>query len=178
MGDNKETKSRIGTENENNRVPMKSLIVLYSYHHLNTEKIAKVFAGVLDADIKLPKDFNHEEIGNYDIIGFGSGIYSSKHHESLIELADELPQVNNKKVFIFSTGGMTGKSKAAKDHSILRQKLQAKGYIILNEFQCKGFNTNRLKLFGGINKGRPNTDDLKHAEDFAKNLVFCCSKNS
>jgi hypothetical protein len=27
-----------------------------------------------------------------------------------------------------------------------------------------------LKLFGGLNKGRPNAEDLKHAEEFAQNL--------
>lgn len=46
-----------------------------------------------------------------------------------------------------------------------------KGYTIVDEFMCPGFNTNSfLKLFGGINKGRPNAEDLKHAETFAKNL--------
>jgi len=31
-----------------NPMPMKSLLVLFSYHHKNTEKIANVFATVLD----------------------------------------------------------------------------------------------------------------------------------
>jgi hypothetical protein len=38
---------------------------------------------------------------------------------------------------------------------------------------CAGFNTNKfLKYFGGINKGRPNVQDLKIAEDFASKLPF------
>ena len=61
---------------------MKSLLVLYSYHHHNTEKIAKVFAKVLDAEIKTPQEIKPEELQDYDLIGFGSGIYSAKHHES------------------------------------------------------------------------------------------------
>ena len=72
---------------------MKSLLVLYSYHHNNTEKIANVFAEVLDAHIKTPKQINPEELQEYDLIGFGSGIYGAKHHELLLELADKLPQV-------------------------------------------------------------------------------------
>jgi flavodoxin len=148
-----------------------SLLILYSYHHQNTEKIAKVFAKVLDAQIKTPQQIKHKELLDYDLIGFGSGIYSAKHHESLLDLADKIPQVNNRKAFIFSTSGITGEDKAAKDHSKLRKKLQSKGYIIVDEFQCKGFNTNSfLKLFGGINKGKPNAEDLKHAEEFAQNL--------
>lgn len=37
-----------------------------------------------------------------------------------------------------------------KNHSMLREKLQSKGYMIVDEFSCAGFNTNSfLKLFGG-----------------------------
>jgi len=150
---------------------MKSLLVLYSYHHHNTEKIAKVFAKVLDAEIKTPQEIKLEELQEYDMIGFGSGIYSAKHDESLLELADKLPQVTDKKVFLFSTAGITGKSKASKDHATLREKLESKGYVIVDEFQCKGFNTNSfLRLFGGMNKGRPNAEDLKHAKEFAQKI--------
>jgi flavodoxin len=149
----------------------KSILVLYSYHHNNTEKIAKAISKVLDAEIKTPDQIDPEELQDYDIIGFGSGIYSAKNHESLLKLADELPEVNNKNTFLFSTAGITGKSKVTKDHSKLREKLESKGYKIVDEFQCKGFNTNSfLRLFGGMNKGRPNAKDLKDAEDFAKNL--------
>lgn len=152
-------------------LPMKSLLVLFSYHHNNTEKIANVFAKFLDAQIKTPQQINPEELQEYNLIGFGSGIYSAKHHKVLLDLADKLPQVTNRKSFIFSTSAIMGESKVAKDHSTLREKLQSKGYLIVDEFSCKGFNTNSfLKLFGGMNKGRPNTEDLKHAEEFAQNL--------
>lgn len=150
---------------------MKSLIVLYSYHHHNTEKIAKVFAKVLGAQIKWPDEINPEELQEYDLVGFGSGIYSAKHHESLLDLADELLGVNNKNVFLFSTAGITGESKKLKDHAIIREKLESKGYVVVDEFQCKGFNTNSfLRIFGGMNKGRPNAEDLMNAEEFALNL--------
>ena len=150
---------------------MKSLLVLYSYHHQNTEKIANVFAKVLDAQIKTPQQINPEDLQDYNLIGFGSGIYGAKHHESLLDLVDTLPQDTNRKAFIFSTSAITGKAKVAEDHSLLREKLQSKGYMIVDEFACKGFNTNSfMKYFGGMNKGRPNADDLKHAEEFAQNL--------
>ena len=151
---------------------MKSLLVLYSYHHNNTEKIAHVFAKVLDAQIKTPQQTNPEELQEYGLIGFGSGIYGEKHHESLLDLTDALPKVTNKKAFIFSTSAIMGKAKVAKDHSLLREKLQSKGYVIVDEFACKGFNTNSfLKYFKGMNKGIPNAEDLKHAEEFAQNLM-------
>jgi len=153
------------------KLPLKTLLVLYSYHHQNTAKIAEVFAKVLEAPIKTPVQIRPAELPEYRLIGFGSGIYSAKHHQTLLDLADTLPLVTNQKAFIFSTSALVGKAKVAQDHAALRQKLEAKGYIIVAEFSCKGFNTNSfLKFFGGMNKGRPNAEDLKHAAEFAQSL--------
>jgi flavodoxin len=148
---------------------MKSLLVLMSIHHKNTEKIANVFAKVLGAQIETPQQIDPEELQEYSLVGFGSGIYDGKHHKFLLDLADKLPQVTNRKAFIFSTCSI--ESEVAENHSPLREKLQSKGYTIVGEFGCPGFNTNSFtSLFGGINKGRPNAEDLKHAEEFAQNL--------
>lgn len=153
----------------------KFLLVLYSYHHHNTEKIAKVFAEVLGAEIKTPKQIIPENIQDYDLVGFGSGIYGFKHHKTILNLADRLPQVEGKKAFIFSTSGArmgSGMVKiTSKFHDELREKLLSKGYIIVDEFNCKCFNTNGpLKFVGGLNRGRPNARDLKNAEEFAWNI--------
>jgi len=73
--------------------------------------------------------------------------------ESLLDLADKLPQVRNKKAFIFSSCGVpafaANRKLFEKNHSSLREKLQSKGYTVIGEFSCAGFNTNSfLKLFG------------------------------
>jgi len=160
---------------------MKSLIVVYSYHHNNTQKVAQVIAKVLDAKVKSPQQTNPEELNQHDLVGFGAGIDGGKHYRELLDFADALPQVTEKKAFIFSTCGAPMKfmeldkteftKYVAKNHSSLKEKLQPKGYMIVDEFSCAGFNTNSFnKLFGGINKGRPNAEDLKHAEEFAQNL--------
>jgi flavodoxin len=150
---------------------VKSLIVVHSYHHNNTQKLAQAMAKVLDAQVKSPQETSSDELKEYDLVGFGAGIDSGKHYRELLDFADALPQVTDKKAFIFSTSGVTGEKKLAKDHLALREKLQSKGYLIVDEFQCKGFNTNSfLKYFGGINKGRPNSEDLKRAEAFAEKL--------
>ncbi len=158
---------------------MKSLIVVFSYHHMNTQKVADVFAKVLDAQIKTPQQISPEELQQFDLVGFGSGIYAGKNDQSLLDFVDKLPQVTYKKAFLFSTSGMpigiSGQNRleeyTSKCHTTLREKLQSKGYTVVDEFSCAGFNTNKfLKWFGGINKGRPNTEDLKHAEVFAEKL--------
>ncbi|MBD3406917.1 MAG: flavodoxin [Candidatus Lokiarchaeota archaeon] len=150
---------------------VRCLIIVYSFHHKNTEKIAKRIASVLNAEVTTPQVMNPEELQDYDLIGWGSGIYSARHHESLIDLAEQIPVVNGGNTFLFSTGAMTSKKKMNNDHALLREKLEEKGYTIIDEFQCKGFNTNSfMRFFGGMNKGRPNEEDLSNAEKFARTL--------
>ncbi len=157
-------------------LPKGSLLVLFSYHQNNTEKIANVIAKVLDAPIRTPQQIKPEELREYDLIGFGSGIYDGKNHRSLLDLADKLPPVTNGKAFIFSTNGTPGNfgsspEMVAKNHLLLREKLASRGYTMMDDFSCPGHNTNSfLKLFGGINKGRPNADDLEHAKVFAQKM--------
>lgn len=150
----------------------KVLIILSSYHHKNTDAVAKAMAEVLDAQIVAPGDLDLGELQAYGLIGFGSGIYHAKHHQAILDLADKLPEVGKGRAFIFSTYGAPAiamtEGLVAKNHASLREKLQSKGYTIADEFSCQGLNTNAfLKVFGGINKGRPNADDLDNARAFA-----------
>lgn len=155
--------------------PIRALLVVFSYHHKNTEKIARALAQVLDAQVRTPREVSPEELQTYDLVGFGSGIYSEQHHESLLDLADRLPKGANRKAFLFSTCGPPeiGMSQEyiARCHSRLRDKLQSRGYVIIGDFCCLGWNTmSFLRFFGGINKGRPDAQDLKRAEEFASKL--------
>ena len=151
------------------------LVVLFSYFHHNTEKIAKVIAEVVGAQILKPQDIDPLELSRYKLLGFGSGIYDYKQHKSLFDLADRLPQANDQKVFLFSTCGVpalfTNEKMFRDNHAPLRDILESKDYEVVGEFGCAGFNTNSfLKYFGGINKGRPNTRDLTNAKEFALGL--------
>ena len=138
---------------------------------MNTEKVAKVFAQILDAQIKTPQQADPQELKQYDLVGFGAGIDSAKHYKPLLDFADKLPQTESKNVFIFSTAALSNDKKRGKDHVALREKLESKGYNVVDEFQCKGFNTNSfMRFLGGMNRGRPNAKDLKNAETFALNL--------
>lgn len=158
---------------------VKVLLVVYSYHHMNTWKLASVFASVLGAQVKTPQQIDPGELGGYDLIGFGSGVDSGRHYQELLDLADQLPPAAGKKAFVFSTNGAPAalfdekmsQEQMAKNHRLIKEKLHAKGYTIVGEFSCPGFNTNLfLKHLGGLNKGRPNAEDLKHAEAFARSL--------
>ena len=150
---------------------MKALIIYISVHHGNTEKVAKVMANILDTTLLQVKQADANMLEQYDLIGFGSGIYFGKHHESLLDFVDKLPVLTNKKAFIFSTSGLRKIPVVHNFDKPLMKKLQRKGFDIIGEFSCRGLDTYRAtKLVGGVNKGRPNADDLRQAEDFATGL--------
>jgi flavodoxin len=155
---------------------LRSLVVVFSYHHNNTEKIANAVAKVLGAEVKSPRQVTPEEIAEYDLVGFGSGIYHATFDSSVLELADRLPHAAGKKVFLFSTYGapavFVGGKFVANNHTQIREKLQAKGYTVIGEFGCAGWNTNSIYRFlGGLNKGKPDAGDLRNAEAFARDMM-------
>lgn len=147
---------------------MKAIILYHSYHHGNTEKIAKVIARVFDTQPVRFDDLGGRSLQDYDVIGFGSGIYLGGHHKPMVKYVAGLPELK-KKVFIFSTAGFP-LMKAAY-HLDLRLKLWDKGAKVLGEFSCRGFDTyGPYKLIGGLNKGRPNKEDLENAKEFGKRM--------
>jgi len=147
---------------------MKTLIICESVHHGNTKKIADAMAAVLNAEIKKPAEIDVGKLGEYDLIGFGSGIYMGRMHKNLLKLVDSLLKLE-RNAFIFSTAGSDGEN--MKYHKALKEKLASKGFKVLDEFACRGFDTfGPLVLVGGLNKGKPDEKDLGSAREFAARL--------
>lgn len=146
---------------------MKTLIIYSSIHHGNTKKIAEVMAQELGAELLNINDKKPVSIDQYDLIGFGSGIYYGKFHSKLYELIEQL-NLNGKNVFIFYTSGLKNK----KFSESLYKLLISKEAVVKDTFSCKGYDTfGPLKIIGGISKGHPNEKDLENAKKFAKNLL-------
>lgn len=152
---------------------MKSLIIVYSYHHNNTYKIAQAMAEAIDAEIKTTEQAKNINLNEYDLVGFGAGIDSGMHYKELLDFAIDIHSNKpNKKSFVFSTAGVYTQKKMIKDHSKLNNILNDKGFTNLGDFSCLGFNTNVfLKYFGGLNKEHPNNNDINNAKRFASSLL-------
>ncbi len=151
---------------------MNSLIVCRSIHHGNTKKVASAIAEVLQAEVVSPKDVSYGQLREYDLIGFGSGVYFSRLHRSIGEFVDEMPVMEGGKAFLFFTHGLDHLYWARLGRQPVSEKLEEKGFEIVGEFGCKGFQSNMpFRLIGGINKGRPNEDDLEEARVFATELL-------
>jgi flavodoxin len=145
---------------------MKTLIICVSIYQANTRKIAQTMAETLNAALLEPEEVEVDTLNNYDIIGFGSGIYWGRFYKRLRNFVKELPASPEKKAFLFSTYGH-----GEPPYKSLEKLLQKKGYTIVGKFSCLGYNTFFLSRFlGRLNKGRPNTEDYKRAREFAESL--------
>ncbi len=146
---------------------MRTLIVYVSVHHGNTERVARAMAEALNAEIVTPDEINPGEVVRYDMVGFGSGIYFLKHHKKIIQFARKLPHGTHR-AFIFSTRGSFPRWIC---HAALKKALVSRGWTIVDEFSCRGYDTyGPLKYIGGINRGKPNERDLENARAFAERL--------
>ncbi|OQX88878.1 MAG: flavodoxin [candidate division Zixibacteria bacterium 4484_93] len=148
---------------------MRILIVYSSFHHGNTAKIAQAMADEVKAELAKPGELDVDRVREYDILGFGSGIYFWRHHRAIFKLVEKLPNMRGKRAFIFSTRGA---GPISIYHKPLKRELLRKGFKIIGEFSCLGYDTFAyLKLIGGISKGHPDKKDIKKARDFARRLV-------
>ncbi len=143
---------------------MRKAIVYTSVHHGNTEKLVKRIAEECQVDlIDAIKQMN-ADLDDYDMIGFASGIYYSKFHQSILKFSEENLSAD-KKVFLICTYGGSANFKS------IEQILNKKHASVVGKFGCKGYDTfGPFKLVGGIAKGHPDEEDMKNAVDFVKGL--------
>lgn len=141
---------------------MKTAIVYLSQHHGNTKKLLDAIAVQGDVTLFDAGNIKNADLKEYEVIGFASGIYYQKFHESVLKFAEKnLPP--NKKVFFIYTCGIKRNSYT----DAIRKIAEAKKAQIVGSFDCPGFDTfGPFKLVGGIAKGRPNEEDVQNAVEF------------
>ncbi|MGM0446434.1 MAG: flavodoxin domain-containing protein [Bacillota bacterium] len=156
---------------------MKSLIIYHSKYKNNTKKIAQVFADKVDSELININDMNDVKIEDYDLIGFGSGVYRENLSPKIFKLAKKM-NLTDKNVFVFSTSGIGMNFYNKK----LIKFLKSKGAVVKNNFACKGsfvakevtdsglFNI-MFAILGKLSQGHPDDKDLKNAKTFIENVV-------
>ena len=132
---------------------MRKAIVYASVHHGNTEKLVKGIAEECQVDLIDAVKQPDVDLSSYDMIGFASGIYFSKFHQSILGFAEKnLP--DDKKVFLICTYGGSANYKS------IEQILDEKRSKVIGKFGCKGYDTfGPFKLVGGIAKGHPDEEE-------------------
>lgn len=152
---------------------MKSLIIYCSVYRKNTEKVAKLFAEKIGCELVDIKNIGNVRISDFDLIGFGSGVYKESLSPKLFKLVEEL-EVKGKDVFVFSTSGVGMKFYNNK----LIKLLASKGANIKGSFACKGsfdareFSNKKIfQMMSKFSEGHPNGKDLSNAEKFIQRIL-------
>jgi len=147
---------------------MKIAICCYSRHHGNTRKVLEAMARDRDVDLIDVTAQTAFDPRQYDVIGFASGIYYGKFHETVLNFARQYLPPRTRTFFVY-TSGSSGKNAAASIRKIAAEK----NAVILGEFGCKGYDTfGPFKLIGGIAKHHPNEAELKEARAFFERAVL------
>ena len=150
---------------------MRTLVVCESRAYGNTRKVGEALADVLAADLATPAEVRPLEIADYDLLGFGSGIYAMNFYAALRRLVEELPRADGKQAFVFLTSASSGRS-MAKPVAKLSAALAGRGYEVAGHFWCRGcWDPLLLRPFGGVNNGHPDEADIASARDFADKLT-------
>jgi flavodoxin len=132
--------------------------VVYVSRKGSTKKVAEFIArglGVIPQAVGADTKIEHAET-----LFVGGALYAGKIDGKLRDFLQKLSgsQVDRVVVFSTSAGGKTILSE-------VKSILEPKNIKVADEsFHCKG-------AFLFINGDRPNEEDLKHAEDFAKKVV-------
>jgi flavodoxin len=139
-------------------------IIYASVHHGNTKKVVEAIAKECNVELIDATQVREKDLRGYDAVGFASGIYYSKFHQSVLNFASvNLPQ--DKKVFYICTNGGNASYKS------IEEIAKRKNAIKIGRFSCKGYDTfGPFKLVGGLAKGHPDESDLKNAVEFFKGL--------
>ncbi|MFJ6761025.1 flavodoxin family protein [Streptomyces sp. NPDC091273] len=146
---------------------MKTLLVCTSVSHGNTRRVAQAMADVLDARVLTPQEASATDPAGYDLVGFGSGVFSQRMHPDLIAFARALPPSSGR-AFVFATSGLPQLPFAPFTRPLTRL-LHAKGFAVEPAFTCRALDTwPPFNLIGGINQQRPDKDDLSAARAFAR----------
>ncbi len=113
-----------------------------------------------DVDLIDASSQKHAELGQYDLIGFASGIYGGSFHPDVLDFVKR-NLTEGKRVFFLYTSAGLGNAKS------IAKAVEGKSAVVAGEFGCKGFNTfGPFKLIGGTGKGHPDETDLENARRF------------
>ena len=145
---------------------MKTAIVYCSRHHGNTKKLLDAIAEKYPVTLIDAVENPTPDLSEYDVIGFASGIYYSKYHKSVLNVAQALPA--GKKVFFIHTYG----AKKEGYFKSIEAAVSGKQAEILGGYECFGFNTfGPFKLIGGLAKGHPDADEIRKAVTFYEEIT-------
>ncbi|WP_405291863.1 flavodoxin family protein [Methanobrevibacter sp.] len=122
----------------------------------NTKKLAEAISQVVNAEAKTVDEPLTEDV---DILFLGSAVYGTGIDEKVKDFIKNI-DVNVGEVVNFSSAALLEST-----YKQVKKEVEAKGLKMSErEFHCRG-------AFKFVHRGRPNEEDLKNAQEFAKGII-------
>ncbi|MFI3254968.1 MAG: flavodoxin family protein [Eubacteriales bacterium] len=136
---------------------MKKTQVIYYSQSGNTEKLALAIGEALSCPVGKVDSPLEEKV---ELLFLGSSLYKFGIDKHVVQFIQGLSPEKVEKVAIFATS--CGMETA---YGLLKKLLEKQGISVMEEnFYCRG-------KFLAMNKTRPNEDDVKKIQEFAKKLA-------
>ena len=150
---------------------LRTVILYVSKHHGNTKKLIDAVVAAhpeIDLiDVSTLGKYEYPDLSSYHIIGIASGIYYGGFDKDLRRVAQECLR-DGDNVIGFMTYGGTDKQNGRDLDGICRVKRAT----LVSIYGCVGYDTwGPFKLVGGVNKERPNQEDIDGAVEFYDRIV-------
>ena len=150
---------------------LRTVIVYRSKHRGNTKKLVDAIVTAhpeIDTiDVGALGKNEYPDLSPYHVIIMASGIYYGNFDKDLLRVADHCLRDGDKVVGLMTYGGQA-KFNGRDLDGVCRMKFAN----LLCMYGCPGFDTyGPFKLVGGMNKGRPNQEDIDGAVAFYDRLV-------
>lgn len=142
-------------------------VILYrSKHHGNTKKLVDALVAAhpeIDTiDVATLGKDEYPDLSPYHIIIVGSGIYYTKFDKDVLRVCDHCLRDGDNVIGLMTYGG-AAKYNGGDLDGVCRLKMAT----LMCTYGCPGFDTyGPFKLVGGMNKGRPNQEDIDGAVAF------------
>ncbi len=122
----------------------------------NTKKLAEAISQVVNVEAKTVDEPLSEDV---DILFLGSAVYAAGIDDKVRQFIKGI-DVNVGEVVNFSSAALIEST-----YKQVKKEVEAKGLKMSeNEFHCRG-------AFKFVHRGRPNEEDLKDVQEFAKGIV-------
>lgn len=148
------------------------IIVVYASKSGNTKKIADTIAAQVGAQAySISPDQPAVSLENCDLVFAGTGIYAGSPNQDFEKYLSTLNLKQPKRFVLFLTWGGAGRTNQ-QVKAKLQLTLENKGHKVLNDyFSCYG----GWKL---LRRGRPNSEDVKAASEWAKKVMAQLEKDT
>lgn len=122
----------------------------------NTKKLAEAIGSAINVEAKTIDEPLTEDI---DILFLGSAVYAAGIDQKIKDFIKNI-NVNVGEVVNFSSAALIEST-----YKQVKKEVEAKGLKMSeNEFHCRG-------AFKFVHRGRPNDDDLRNVQEFAKRII-------